>query len=181
MKWKRPRVAPPASRWGYKTPQTTLTLTLWPWPTTFDLDLWPWWPWPLWPWRWTIFSETLIEAPGAKTRVRGASIFYHKCTEFQNKHDKETAVFYVRFTCSGHGSNTCWATLKNPLRVLFRKGFMTCIWIYDKNAFEGEAKWSLPESLTINLDLIHAEKRGASIGEGLLLERPLTYDLDLQT
>ncbi len=24
---------------GYKTPQTTLTLTLWPWPTTFDHDL----------------------------------------------------------------------------------------------------------------------------------------------
>ncbi len=39
MKWKRPRVAPPASRWGTKLPQTTLTLTLWPWPTTLDLYL----------------------------------------------------------------------------------------------------------------------------------------------
>ncbi len=38
----------------------------------------------------TVFS--LIEAPGAKTRFRGASIFSNKCTKFQNKHDKETAV-----------------------------------------------------------------------------------------
>ncbi len=50
---------------------------------------------------------------------------------------------------------------------------MTCISIYDKYASENEAKCSLSERLIINLDLIQAGKLGggASIGEGLLLER----------
>ncbi len=38
----------------------------------------------------TIFS--LIEAPGAKKRVKGF-LFSLRCTEFQNKHDKETALY----------------------------------------------------------------------------------------
>ena len=42
----------------------------------------------------TVFS--LIEAPGAKTRFKGASIYSNKCTTFQNKHDKEKAERLIR-------------------------------------------------------------------------------------
>ena len=65
--WKRPHVAPPASRWGTKLPKQLwpypCDLDLWPLTLTYDLYIWPWWPWP-WPlrsWPWTIFSETRLK------------------------------------------------------------------------------------------------------------------------
>ncbi len=65
---------------GYKTPQTTLTLSLWPWPATFDLWSWHQWPWPttfylnLWPWTLTLTlvamtSDNNLSDPRLKTGI----------------------------------------------------------------------------------------------------------------
>ncbi len=54
IKMKIPPCRTSREMMGYKTPRTTLTLALWPWPTTLTVVT-------LTPWPWTTFSDTRLE------------------------------------------------------------------------------------------------------------------------